>query len=49
MAGKRNTFPTTLSIVVQLCLTLQPHELQDSVTGFPVLYRPSEFAQIHIY
>ena len=29
MADKRNTFPTTLAIVVQLCLTLQPHELQD--------------------
>ena len=48
MAGKRNTFPTTLAIV-QLCLTLQPHELQDNMTGFPVLHYLPEFAQIHIY
>ena len=48
MAGKRNTFPTSLAIV-QLCPTLQPHELQDSMTGFPVLYYLPEFARIHVY
>ena len=36
-----------VSLVAQLCLTLQPHGLQH--TGFPVHHQLPELTQTHVY